>query len=200
MASTFSDLLRIEKMGKGDQNGSWGTTLNTQFELIEDAISGLAVVTHDDSANYVISALDGATDQARMPVLRVEGTLTANRNMVVPDNTKQYVIHNATTGGFDITVKTSGGTGVAVQSGQVSSLYVDETGETVSVSVSFSSLTAKTTLVDADSVPIADSAASGAPKKITVANMKNTFAVKGTVSTAAPSGGANGDVWYQVDA
>ena len=39
MASTYVNVLRLEEMATGDQSGSWGTTTNTNLELIAEAFS-----------------------------------------------------------------------------------------------------------------------------------------------------------------
>jgi hypothetical protein len=55
------------------------------------------------------------------------GVLTGNRNVVVPATVQQYWITNNTTGAFTLTVKTSAGSGVAVQQGSAAILYCDGT-------------------------------------------------------------------------
>ena len=171
MASTFTDSLRLEQMAKGDQNGTWGGTLNTQLDMIEEAIAGYAAITHDDTANLTLTTANGTADQARNAVLRINGTLTAARNMVIPSASKVYIIHNATTGGFGVTVKTAAGAGVLIPNGRRMAIYCDGT-DCFEVSTDFTNLTAKTTPVDADSLAIVDSAATNILKKLTFANLK----------------------------
>jgi hypothetical protein len=55
------------------------------------------------------------------------GTLTGNRNIIVPATVQQYWITNDTTGSFTLTVKTIGGTGIAVAQGEANILYCDGT-------------------------------------------------------------------------
>jgi hypothetical protein len=55
------------------------------------------------------------------------GTLTGNRNIIVPATVQQYWVNNETTGAFNFTVKTSAGTGVLVAAGSRSILYCDGT-------------------------------------------------------------------------
>ena len=45
------------------------------------------------------------------------GTLTGNRNIIVPATVQQYWVSNDTTGAYDLTIKTSTGTGVVVAQG-----------------------------------------------------------------------------------
>jgi hypothetical protein len=50
--------------------------------------------------------------------LELTGALTATRNLIVPTNKKLYFIYNNTTGGFAVTVKVTGLTGVSVPNGR----------------------------------------------------------------------------------
>jgi hypothetical protein len=50
-------------------------------------------------------------------VYKFTGTLTGNRNVVVPSTVQQYWVDNATTGAYTLTVKTSAGAGIAVTQG-----------------------------------------------------------------------------------
>jgi hypothetical protein len=51
--------------------------------------------------------------QARCKTIILSGTLTGNRNLIVP-NSGEWTVYNGTSGAFSVTVKTSAGTGVAV--------------------------------------------------------------------------------------
>ncbi len=128
MPSTYSTNLRLELMATGEKSGTWGDVTNTNLgTLLEQAISGVASVAHDDSANYSLTTNNGSSDEARNAVVVVTGTLTAARNLVVPSTDKFYIIKNGTTGGYAITVKTSGGTGVAIANGNTKAVYCDAT-------------------------------------------------------------------------
>lgn len=127
MPSTYTSRQRFEKPGLGEQPGTWGITANTDYDLIDQATAGVATVVHDNSASYTISALSGSSDEARNPVLVIDGTLTAARNLVIPSAQKWYIVRNATTGGFAVTVKTSGGTGVSIANGYSQVVFCDGT-------------------------------------------------------------------------
>lgn len=55
------------------------------------------------------------------------GTLTGNRNIIVPTTIQQYWVTNATAGAYTLTVKTSAGTGILVPQGEALILYCDGT-------------------------------------------------------------------------
>lgn len=118
MASTYSTNLGIELIANGEQAGTWGTTTNTNLgTLIEEAISGYTTVTITDGADTTITIPNGASGTARNMYLQLSGALTASRNLIVPANKKLYFIYNNTSGGFAVTVKVSGQTGVSVPNG-----------------------------------------------------------------------------------
>ena len=129
MASRYSPTLRIELIGTGDQSGLWGDTTNNNLgDLIEQAITGVESIPMLD-ADYTLSALNGSVDEARNAVIIMTSvsSLTASRNIIIPAVDKLYTVKNSTTGGQNIVVKTSGGTGITVPNGQTVSLYCDGT-------------------------------------------------------------------------
>jgi hypothetical protein len=127
MASTYSPL-KIELIGTGDQSGTWGVTTNTNLgTAIEEAITGTADVSFS-SADVTLTLTNTNTAQtARNLRLNLTGTVAAAQNLIVPSIEKQYIVNNTLT--FDITVKNSTGTGVAVPAGK--SMIVFNTGTNV---------------------------------------------------------------------
>lgn len=67
------------------------------------------------------------------------GVLTGNRDIVVPATVQQYWVSNDTTGSYDLTVTTAGGTGVLIAQGERAILYCDGTnvvnGSTAGISL-----------------------------------------------------------------
>lgn len=128
MPTSYSDLLRIAKQATGENNNTWGNIVNSNsFEMFEDAIAGMATLSLAGSGDYTLSTNNGASDEARVAVLKGTGLMTAARNIIVPSATKTYVVHNATTGNFDMVVKTAAGTGVNVAMGVTKTVYCDGT-------------------------------------------------------------------------
>lgn len=126
MASTYSPNLRLELIGTGEQQGTWGTTTNTNLgTLLEQAICGYASITVSDVGDTTLTTVDGGSDQSRNMVLNLTGTITGARDVICPAIQKLYVVKNATTGGYPITFKVSTQTGVTVPNGGTVFLYVD---------------------------------------------------------------------------
>jgi hypothetical protein len=125
MPSTYSPTLRLELIGSGEQDGTWGLTTNTNLgTLIEQAITGLVTITMAD-ANYTLTAFNGLPDESRNAVLVLAGSNTATRQLIAPAVEKTYIIRNTT--GAGVTVKTSAGTGVTIPTGSTQTVYCDGT-------------------------------------------------------------------------
>jgi len=125
MASTYSTTLRLELIGNGDQSGTWGDTTNSNLgDLIEAAITNVVDITFSN-AQRTLSANNGLPDEARNAVLNLIGTNSSPQNLVAPAVQKTYIVKNAT--GAAVTVKTSGGTGVAVANGTTRIVWCDGT-------------------------------------------------------------------------
>lgn len=96
-------------------------TANQAFDNFDKAIAG-AISQALTSADVTLT-----DDQARNAIITLTGTLTGNRALIVPTRTKIYVIYNNTSGAFTATVKTSGGSGIAVPQGGRMVVYCDGT-------------------------------------------------------------------------
>lgn len=213
MASTYSTNLALELIGTGDQSGTWGTTTNTNLgTLLEQAISGYVTQAITDGADTTITIPNGATGVARNMALELTGALTAARNLIVPANKKLYFIYNNTTGGFAVTVKVSGLTGVSVPNGAKVILVCNGTdivaatnyqtsltlgsalpaasGGTGITSLGTGVATALGTNVGSAGAFVTFNGAGGTPSSMTATNLSGTAAnlTAGTASAVASSG------------
>jgi hypothetical protein len=125
MPSSYTTNLRLTLPADGELVGTWGQTVNNGItQLIETAISGMLALAMPD-ANYTLITANGSTDEARNMAIRLSGTLTTGRNLVVPTAPKLYFIDNTT--GQTVTVKTSAGSGVGVPAGKRAIVWCDGT-------------------------------------------------------------------------
>ena len=126
MASTYSDQLRLEKQADGENENTWGQIANKQFELLEEAIAGrLALAV--GGTDVTLTPTDGDFDQARNMFLDVSGVLTDNVSLIAPATPKMYVIQNATTGAFALSVKTAAGVPAVIPQGEIQIAVCDGT-------------------------------------------------------------------------
>ena len=182
MSSTYSTNLALELMGTGDQAGNWGATTNVNLgTLIEQAISGYVTQAITDGADTVITIPNGATGVARNMFIECTGSLSAARNLIVPTNRKLYFIYNNTTGGYAVTVKVSGQTGVSVPNGAKIVLVSNGTDVVVATNYMVSPTFANATLTG---TPVAPTASAGT----STTQIATTAFVSAALAAAYPVG------------
>ena len=86
------------------------------------------------NADYTLSVINGASDEARNAVLVVTGTNSAIRKIVIPAVSKTYVVFNNTSGGYAITIGTASGAVATVPSGASVLVYCDATNTYAAIS------------------------------------------------------------------
>ena len=126
MASTYSTSLQIQLIANGEQSGIWGTTTNTNWNLIEEAVAGVKSITMIN-ANYTLTVLNGVSDEARNMVLFVGGTNSAIRQIIAPLVPKVYLVYNNITGGYAITIGGSSGNLATIPNGGATIVFCDGT-------------------------------------------------------------------------
>jgi hypothetical protein len=133
MASTYTANTGIEKIGSGEQAGTWGTTTNTNFDIIDDALNG--VITLTISGNTTLTSSDGTLSNGHHKVLLLGGTPSGAFNLTIDPNDQQkwYFINNST--GQVATVKQGGGSGttVTIANGTSAIVYADGSGSNANV-------------------------------------------------------------------
>ena len=130
MASTYSTL-KVELIGTGEQTGTWGTTTNDNLSIaLGEAITGSADVAFS-SADVTITLTDSNGAQtARNLRLNLTGTSGGARQLILGSGCqieKLYLINNGLADA--VTVKNTGGTGIAVPAGK--SMFVYNNGTNV---------------------------------------------------------------------
>jgi hypothetical protein len=130
MASDWSDL-KIQLMGTGDNNGTWGNITNLNLGVaIEEAITGSATVTFSSGDETLTLSNTTASQEARNLRLDCTGTTGGARNLILGSGCqiqKVYIVNNGCAD--TITIKNTTGAGVAVPAGKT--MYVYNTGSNV---------------------------------------------------------------------
>ena len=96
MASTYTNNTGIEKPGSGEQAGTWGTTTNPNFDIIDQALHGQVSIAISGSRDLTTS--DGATSEGANTVIILTGTpgSTFELRVTPTDQEKFYTIRNET--------------------------------------------------------------------------------------------------------
>lgn len=133
MASTYTANTGIEKIGSGEQAGTWGTTTNTNFDIIDDALNGVLSLTI--SGNTTLTSSDGTASNGHHKILLLAGSPSGAFNLTIDPNDQQkyYFINNGT--GQTATVLQGGGSGttVTIATGTSAIVYADGAGSNANV-------------------------------------------------------------------
>ena len=129
--ATYVNNLRLKEIATGDESGTWGTSTNTNLELITDGFSyGTKEIAAD--ANETFTMPDATADATRSLYLKFTSavSLTATREITLGPNTvsKTWIIENATTGGQTITIKQGSGATVDIPNGDKTMVVTDGAG------------------------------------------------------------------------
>ena len=129
--ATYVNNLRLKEITTGDEDGTWGTSTNTNLELITDGFSyGTKEMAAD--ANETFTMPDATADATRSLYLKFTSAvdLTATREITLGPNTvsKTWIIENATSGSQIITIKQGSGATVNVPNGSKVMVVTDGAG------------------------------------------------------------------------
>ena len=123
MASTYVNDLRLNEMATGDGSGTWGTTTNTNLELIGQALGyGTRSIANASTDNITIA--DGASDADRAIYLKLTGGGQACTVTLLPNTvSKVWMMENATS--YTLTFTCGSGANVAILAGETKIIATD---------------------------------------------------------------------------
>jgi hypothetical protein len=129
MADVFTNDLRIREQEVGANSGAWGGYLNVSLSNLAESWSyGTEALA--DSAAQTLTLADGASDELRSFYVKLTGTLSQATTVTLAPNTisKVWMIENATTGGYAVTISQGSGANVVVGNGNVKMIATDGAG------------------------------------------------------------------------
>ena len=136
--ATYVNNLRLKEITTGDEDGTWGTSTNTNLELITDAL-GYGTKQFAADTNETFTMPDATADGTRALYLKFTSavSLTGTRTATLAPNTvsKVWMVENATTGGQSITIKQGSGAEVTIATGEKTWLYTDGAGAGAAVAL-----------------------------------------------------------------
>ena len=199
MASTYVNDLRLNELGTGDGSGTWGTTTNTNLELIAEGLSfgTEGITTNADTHTSTIA--DGSTDPVRSMFVKYTGTLDSACTITIAPNTisRVHFIENGTSGSQNIIIKQGSGATITIPPGDVKCVYLDGAGSGAAVVDAFASLSVVDLKVQDDLTVTDDAAIGGA---LTVTGIIKTDDTTNATSTTDGSLQTDGGLSVALDA
>jgi len=152
--ATYVNNLRLKEIATGAESGTWGTSTNTNLELIADAFgSGTEAIT-TNADTHTTTVADGAADEGRAIYMKYTGTLDSACTITLAPNTinKFWIIENATSGSQNIIISQGSGANITIGNGNVSAIFTDGAGGGAAVLDAFADLELSSTLTVAGNV------------------------------------------------
>jgi len=133
MGSTYTDSGGIEKIGLGEQAGTWGTTTNNNFDIIDRLINGVGTIDLSSSgASHTLTTSDGSLSDGMFKVLVLDGaTQTCTVTISPNDADKLYFVKNAS--GQSAIFSQGSGSNVTIANGKGAIIYADGAGSGAAV-------------------------------------------------------------------
>jgi len=127
MPSTYTSNNGIEKIGTGEQSGTWGSTTNTNFDIIDRAINGVGSITLSGTT-HTLTTSDGSSSDGHYKVLVLGGSPTGTNTITISpnDQDKLYFVHNTTS--QTATFTQGSGSNASVAAGDSAIIYADGAG------------------------------------------------------------------------
>ena len=139
MASTYVNDLRLNEMATGDGSGTWGTTTNTNLELIAEKF-GAASEALSDASTGTITMADGTSDAFRSLALTLTGSLSQACTVTLAPNTLSNVWIVKNSAGDAVTLTQGTGANVTIPNGYTKVVYTDGGGSGAAVVDAFDDL------------------------------------------------------------
>ena len=133
--ATYVNNLRLKEITTGDESGTWGTSTNTNLELIGEALGfgTEAITTNADTHTTTIA--DGSADEGRAMYIKYTGTLDSSCTITIGPNTlkRVHIIENATSGSQNIVISQGSGASITIGPGDTKVVYLDGAGSGAAV-------------------------------------------------------------------
>jgi len=146
--ATYVNNLRLKEIVTGAESGTWGTSTNTNLELIADAFgSGTEAIT-TNADTHTTTVADGAADEGRAIYMKYTGTLDSACTITLAPETinKFWIIENATSGSQNIIISQGSGANITIGNGKVAAIFTDGAGGGAAVLDAFADLELSSTL------------------------------------------------------
>ena len=132
MASTYTLNSGIEKIGAGEQAGTWGNTTNNNLDILDRAINGVVTITLTGTTTTLTTS-DGTLSEGGHKVLVLAGSPSGTNTISISpnDQDKMYFVQNGTN--QSVILSQGSGANVTVVAGAKSMVYADGAGSAAAV-------------------------------------------------------------------
>ena len=132
MVSTYTANGGIEKIGSGEQSGTWGDTTNTNFDIIDRLINGVGDLTLSGTSSTLTTS-DGALSNGMFKVLVLGGSPSGTHTITIAPNDadKLYFVKNGTS--QSVIFSQGSGANATITAGKGAIIFADGAGSGAAV-------------------------------------------------------------------
>jgi hypothetical protein len=148
--ATYTTNGGIKKIATGDESGTWGTSTNTNFDILDRLTNGVGEITLSGTT-HTLTTTDGTLSDGMFKVLVLGGSPSGTNTITVAPNDAQklYFVKNGS--GQGAVISQGSGANVTVPNGESRIVYCDGAGAGAAVtdmSSDFGALDASNNLSD----------------------------------------------------
>ena len=131
MASTYTNS-GIEKIGSGEQAGTWGNTTNNNLDIIDKAINGVQALTLSGTTD-TFTVTDGTVSDAGARVLVLSGSPSVAHTLTLAPNDadKVHLVQNSS--GQTVSISQGSGDNASLINGEIAWIFCDGAGSAAAV-------------------------------------------------------------------
>jgi hypothetical protein len=129
MASSFSNV-GIELIATGEQSGTWGSTTNTNLQIIDRLTNGVGAISLTGTTHTLTTTNSGSAtlSDGQYAVLVFGGTPSGTNTVTISPNTVQHVYIVKNNSGQSVVLTQGSGGNVTVADGKSAIVYADGAG------------------------------------------------------------------------
>lgn len=146
MADTLTTNLLLTDQTSGGNNNTWGTILNQNFNTLDAKLGSPTAISTTGAATTLSQTQELAAS------LLITGSLASSATINFSGRGGFWIIYNNTTGGFALTVKVTGQTGVVIPQGTSQIVFCN--GTDLQFAVTSSGAAAEGTIASASTTDI----------------------------------------------
>ena len=132
MASTYTGNTGIEKIGTGEQAGTWGTTSNRNFDIIDTALNGVVSITLSGTT-HTLTTTDGTVTDGMNKVLVLAGSPSDTNTITISPNDQEKLYFVSNGSGQSAVFTQGSGANVTVLNGTQAIIYANGAGSGAAV-------------------------------------------------------------------
>ena len=130
--ATYTTNGGIKKIATGDESGTWGTSTNTNFDIIDRLAVGVGDITLSGTT-HTLTTNDGSTADGQYHVLVLGGSPSGTNTITIDPNDVKRLYFVKNNSGQTATFTQGSGANVSVADGNTGIIYCDGAGATAAV-------------------------------------------------------------------